>query len=203
MPSKERKEKELISKIKQNLDYIEKDEFVPATEQKCPICMSKNRVKIEELIVIGMPYEKIIDYVAETFNEKITKKQIERHVEKHFPFEKLSILKFLERERKKKELLEDAVDYTVSYLDYLTALQQIAFKNLLEHPHKVLPKDGIAAAQALHNILEGNKILVEHEIIVNEFKTQVETLMSVVSEILTPEQKQLLLIKLQQLKETK
>lgn len=161
----------------------------------CTICNATHngrliRPEIEMMVIERKKYQDICDIMFNKYNVRILPSQVSTHMSRHAPNYAEAVTKILTEEL--ESILEGGLTALVTKEQLLMTAIQLSLHNMLVNPDGVSPEVGIRAATELHKMTEGMELRVKHEI----SQQDINSILDVVQEILSPSQKELLYRKL-------
>lgn len=156
-------------------------EYPLKTNRQCKVCMSPYRFDIEEAIVAGRVYKKIVDSLPE--GHGLTIKNVQSHYyNDHMPLAVSTTREIVERRAQQVgKRIEDSIESLIDGMTLLDTVVQKTFEAVAAGEIKPELTDGIRAARILAALGEFDQSGLDQHAIVEAFTVYQEQAQSVMS----------------------
>lgn len=127
-------------------------EYPVKTGRQCKVCQSPHRFEIEEEIVAGRTYAKIVDHLPE--GTDISPRNVKEHFNNgHMPLEVSATRQIVEaRARRVGKRIEDSTESLIDGITLAEAVVQKTFEAIAKGELKPEVRDGLRAAKVLADL---------------------------------------------------
>lgn len=160
-------------------------------EPRCKVCKAGDEIRtvINKLLVQGLTYQDVFNFVDTSYNKVLEKKDkisyssIRTHQKLHLPFESAAIREIIERraQQAQKDFIE-GTETLITPATYAEVMMNRAFSSLVSPSAVVDPEAGLAAAKTLHSFIKDEEGTVDAAIALQQLNKIIMAVRTVCTE---------------------